>query len=107
MAHITRFKDLGIKPNCILGEKKPIDSLINCTFIIDKAKIDKSKFEGRNQSGMRMQMQIRLEEKGCPYSCFTGSDNLIRLIEEAREAKTDLFPLEVTLVKIGRMFSFN
>ncbi|WP_122145965.1 hypothetical protein [Bacteroides fragilis] len=93
-------------------------------------------FPGKNSSGLRMQMQVCFptwlpdgswekgedgNPKGQRRSCFTGSDVLIGAIQEAeqripiinkdRESKglplLNLYPMDTTIVKVGKCFQFT
>ena len=73
--------------------------------LIYRTKIDKSKFNGGNRSGLRMQMQIKID--GVYRSCFTGSDTLIDMMNEAMQKDGFKYPLETTIVKNCKMLVFT
>lgn len=103
---MARFGDLGIESGAIIGKGIEIEELFGKRILIEKTKISKSKFTGKNNSGMRLQMQVVLatfndcadangdffvkKPDGTPDGerrcCFTGSDILIQGIQDA-EAK--------------------
>ena len=103
---MARFGDLGIESGAIIGKGIEIEELFGKRILIEKTKISKSKFTGKNSSGLRLQMQIVLasfndvadsngdfyvkKPDGTPDGerrcCFTGSDILIQGIQDA-EAK--------------------
>ena len=91
---MARFGDLGIRADCIIGKGIDFDELFDRRIVVEKVKIESSKFTGKNQSGLRMQMQIVLAKfndepdalgdyfiknddgtpKGERRCAFTGSD---------------------------------
>ena len=118
-----RFSDLGITSDVVVGKGIEIDDLFNQKILIEKTIIKPTKFPGKNSSGLRMQMQVCIpiwnedgsyqrdsfgKPKGDRRSCFTGSDILIGAIKAAEEKVRDgLYPLETTIVKVGRCFQFT
>lgn len=137
---MARFGDLGIESGAIIGKGIEIEELFGKRILIEKTKISKSKFTGKNNSGLRLQMQVVLatfnecadengdffvkKPNGTPdgerRSCFTGSDILIQGIQDA-EAKVQelngkranneppikLYPIDTTIVKVGKCFNFT
>lgn len=138
---MARFGDLGIESGAIIGKGIEIEELFGKRILIEKTKIAKSKFTGKNNSGMRLQMQVVLasfnecadsngdffvkKPDGTPDGerrcCFTGSDILIEGIQEAEakisainterakkgEAPVELYPIDTTIVKVGKCFNFT
>lgn len=128
---MARFSDLGIRADCIIGKGIDFDELFDRRIIIEKVKIDQSKFKGKNQSGLLMQMQIVLakfndepdaqgdyyvkDENGAPKGerrcAFTGSDILIETMQTAMEQckseNVELFPMDTTIVKVGKCSNFT
>lgn len=122
-----RFSDIGIKSNAIVGKKIEIEELFNKRILIEKVLLAPTKYPGKNQSGLRMQMQIVLatfnencDANGERRSCFTGSDILIDEIQRAEsqvaeinkslkdgEKPQTLFPIDTTIVKTGKCFQFK
>lgn len=101
------FSELGLKTDMIIGDRITIDSLFNKEIVIEKTIIAETKYPGRNSSGMRMQMQLYIPPSDKRYSCFTGSDSLINLIQLAEEKVDDLYPFKTRIVKQGKMFLFT
>ncbi len=138
---MARFGDLGIESGAIIGKGIEIEELFGKRILIEKTKISKSKFTGKNNSGMRLQMQVVLasfnecadsngdffvkKPDGTPDGerrcCFTGSDILIEGIQEAEakvsamnveragkgDAPIELYPIDTTIVKVGKCFNFT
>jgi len=137
-----RISDLNVQPEFVIGRSIGIDELFDRRILIEKVIIDKSNFDGKNSSGLCMQMQVCLatfnlhqpdskgdfftkDKDGIPVgerrSCFTGSDILIDTIKRAeiRVAEINkenaakglpeqsLFPIDTTIVKIGKCFQFT
>lgn len=139
-----KFNELGIRSNAIIGKGIEIEDLFDKRILIEKVRIEPTKFPGKNRSGLRMQMQVVLAEfkdpatlkpgepdyhtdadgkpLGVRRSCFTGSDILIeeiqqaeqslpaineRLIAEGKPPIKSVYPLDVTIVKIGKCFQFQ
>ena len=99
---MARFSDFGIQPTTIIGKSILMDDLIGRRIVIEKVRIEKTKFENdKTRLHLRMQMQIVLAEfretadeagdyfvkdengaiSGQRRSCFTGSDNLIETVQ--------------------------
>lgn len=138
---MARFGDLGIESGAIIGKGIEIEELFGKRILIEKTKISKSKFTGKNNSGLRLQMQVVLasfndcadshgdffvkKPDGTPDGerrcCFTGSDILIEGIQEAEakistinaeraekgEPPIELYPIDTTIVKVGKCFNFT
>ena len=119
---MAKFSELGITHNVIVGKKIEIEELFGRRILIEKTIITPSKFNDKNASGLRMQMQIVLatfeeddyqkEADGTPSgerrSCFTGSDVLISCIQAAENlGKNDLYPIDTTIRKIGKCFQLT
>lgn len=105
-----RFSDIGIKSNAIVGKKIEIEELFNRRILIEKVLLTPTKYPGKNQSGLRMQMQIVLatfnencdangdyftkDNEGVAIgerrSCFTGSDILIDEIQRAESQVAEI-----------------
>lgn len=105
-----RFSDIGIKSNAIVGKKIEIEELFNKRILIEKVLLASTKYPGKNQSGLRMQMQIVLatfnencdangdyftkDNEGVAIgerrSCFTGSDILIDEIQRAESQVAEI-----------------
>lgn len=137
---MARFGDLGIESGAIIGKGIEIEELFGKRILIEKTKISKSKFTGKNNSGLRLQMQVVLasfndvadsngdffvkKPDGTPDGerrcCFTGSDILIQGIQDAEakvqemngkragnEPPIELYPIDTTIVKVGKCFNFT
>lgn len=137
---MARFGDLGIESGAIIGKGIEIEELFGKRILIEKTKISKSKFTGKNNSGLRLQMQVVIasfndvaDSKGDFYvkkpdgtpdgerrCCFTGSDILIQGIQDAEakvqemnahramnEPPIELYPIDTTIVKVGKCFNFT
>lgn len=104
---MPRFCDSNIESDAIIGKGIDLDELFDKRIVIEKAKIEPTKFPGKNASGMRMQMQVipnaRFRETpdddgdyfvkdeygkavGTRRSVFTGSDNLMAEMKQAQQA---------------------
>ena len=104
---MPRFCDSNIETDAIIGKGIDLDDLFDKRIVVEKIKIQPTKFPGKNASGMRMQMQVIPDAKfneepdeegdffvkgenglciGTRRSVFTGSDNLM---EELKKAQLD------------------
>jgi hypothetical protein len=133
---MAKFSDLGVESDVVVGKGIDIDELFGRRILIEKTIIQPTNFPGKNSSGLRMQMQVCLASfsengdyvkrtDGTPdgerRSCFTGSDILIGAIQKAennlprinqeREKKgldpLQLYPMDTTIVKVGKCFQFT
>jgi hypothetical protein len=133
---MAKFSELGVESDVIIGKGIDIDELFGRRILIEKTIIQPTNFPGKNSSGLRMQMQVCLvtflengdyvkHADGTPdgerRSCFTGSDILIGAIQKAetnlpminqdREkrglAPLRLYPMDTTIVKVGKCFQFT
>jgi hypothetical protein len=133
---MARFSELGVESDVVVGKGIDIEDLFGRRILIEKTIIQPTKFPGKNQSGLRMQMQVVLatfkdngeyvkREDGTPdgerRSCFAGSDILIGAIQKAetnlpminkqRQDKglesLQLYPMDTTIVKVGKCFQFT
>ena len=60
---MARFSDFGIQPTTIIGKSILMDDLIGRRIVIEKVRIEKTKFENdKTRLHLRMQMQIVLAE---------------------------------------------
>ena len=101
------FNSLGVCPDVIIGSRISINDILDKRIFIYKTKIDKSKFSDRNRSGLRMQMQIKIDGEGEFRSCFTGSDTLINMMREAEKREGFKYPLRTTIYRSGKMLVFT
>lgn len=133
---MAKFSELGVESDVIIGKGIDIDELFGRRILIEKTIIQPTNFPGKNSSGLRMQMQVCLvaflesgdyvkHEDGTPdgerRSCFTGSDILIGAIQKAENnlpminqdrekrslAPLRLYPMDTTIVKVGKCFQFT
>lgn len=108
---MARFSDFGIQPTTIIGKSILIDDLIGRRIVIERVKIEKTKFENdKTRLHLRMQMQVVFasfndspdeagdyfvkDENGAVVgerrSCFTGSDNLIETVQTMQSRVTSI-----------------
>lgn len=133
---MAKFSDLGVESDVVVGKSIDMDDLFGRRILIEKTIIQPTKFPGKNSSGLRMQMQVVLatfledgsyvkRADGSPdgerRSCFSGSDILIGAIQKAetnlpiinrnRKEKgletLQLYPMDTTIVKVGKCFQFT
>lgn len=99
------FCDSNIETDAIIGKGIDLDDLFDKRIVVEKIKIQPTKFPGKNASGMRMQMQVIPDAKfndepdeegdffvkgenglciGTRRSVFTGSDNLMEELQKAQ-----------------------
>ena len=102
---MPRFCDSNIETDAIIGKGIDLDDLFDKRIVVEKIKIEPTKFPGKNASGMRMQMQVIPDAKfndepdeegdffvkgenglciGTRRSVFTGSDNLMEELQKAQ-----------------------
>ena len=102
---MPRFWDSNIETDAIIGKGIDLDELFDKRIVVEKIKIQPTKFPGKNASGMRMQMQVIPDAKfndepdeegdffvkgenglciGTRRSVFTGSDNLMEELQKAQ-----------------------
>lgn len=102
---MPRFCDSNIETDAIIGKGIDLDDLFDKRIVVEKIKIQPTKFPGKNASGMRMQMQVIPDAKfndepdeegdffvkgenglciGTRRSFFTGSDNLMEELQKAQ-----------------------
>ena len=102
---MPRFCDSNSETDAIIGKGIDLDDLFDKRIVVEKIKIQPTKFPGKNASGMRMQMQVIPDAKfndepdeegdffvkgenglciGTRRSVFTGSDNLMEELQKAQ-----------------------
>ena len=102
---MPRFCDSNIETDAIIGKGIDLDDLFDKRIVVEKIKIQPTKFPGKNASGMRMQMQVIPDAKfndepdeegdffvkgenglciGTRRSVFTGSDTLMEELQKAQ-----------------------
>lgn len=133
---MAKFSELGVESDVVVGKSIDMEDLFGRRILIEKTIIQPTKFPGKNSSGLRMQMQVVLatflengeyvkRADGSPdgerRSCFTGSDILIGAVQRAetnlpiinkqRQEKgleiLSLYPMDTTIVKVGKCFQFT
>lgn len=133
---MAKFSELGVEADVVIGKGIDIDELFGRRILIEKTIIQPTNFPGKNSSGLRMQMQVCLAnfsengeystaDDGTPSgerrSCFTGSDILISAIQKAEsnlprinqerissgKKQLELYPIDTTIVKVGKCFQFT
>lgn len=133
---MAKFSELVVESDVVVGKSIDMDELFGRHILIEKTIIQPTKFPGKNSSGLRMQMQVVLatfledgsyvkREDGTPdgerRSCFTGSDILIGAIQRAETnipiinkqqqekglESLCLYPMDTTIVKVGKCFQFT
>lgn len=103
---MPRFCDSNIESAAIIGKGINLEELFDKRIVVEKIKIEPTKFPGKNASGMRMQMQVVIDAQfnatadadgdyftkdesgkaiGTRRSVFTGSDSLMSEIKQAQE----------------------
>lgn len=98
---MINFSDLGIKPkeNFFTGDKIKLERVINTEVIIKAYKIEDSiKKPGTKYLTLQI---IRNREENV---IFTGSNNLIYMIEQVPE---DKFPFKTTIIKENQQYQFT
>jgi hypothetical protein len=98
---MQKFRDFGITAatNAFSGDKIKIDRLLNRKIIVQKYRVENSKFEGK---GKCLHMQIAVD--GVQKVVFSGSANLIAMIEQVPPQS---FPFETTIVKDNERLIFT
>lgn len=102
---MPRFSDSKIETGAIIGKGIDLEDLFDKRIVVEKIKIEPTKFPGKNASGMRMQMQVIVDAQftdkedeegdffikdangaaiGQRRSVFTGSDNLMEEMNKAQ-----------------------
>lgn len=111
---MPRFSDSNIESDAIIGKGIDLEELFDRRIVIEKIKIEPTKFPGKNASGMRMQMQVVINAEfmdtpdadgdffkkdangkaiGTRRSVFTGSDNLMSEMKQVQSQwKPNVFP---------------
>lgn len=134
---MPRFCDSNIESDAIIGKGIDLEELFDQRIVIEKIKIEPTKFPGKNASGMRMQMQVVINAQfndtadadgdffakdangkaiGTRRSVFTGADNL-KMKQAQNQWKTervaqglppvDFVVFDTTIAKVGKMFHFT
>lgn len=95
------FRDLGIKPkeNAFTGDKIKIEKLLNTEITILNYRVEPSKVT----KGTEL-LTLQIERKGDKYILFTGSSNLIYMINQV---KKENFPFKTTIIKEDQRLEFT
>lgn len=95
------FKELGIKPteNTFTGKKIDMDDILNVEIIVDAFKIQDST---KKKGSLYLTLQIEKEE--IKRVVFTGSKNLMDLINQVPE---DKFPFKTIIKKTDKRLDFT
>jgi hypothetical protein len=95
------FRDLGIKSteNTFTGKKIDMDDILNVEIVVDAFKIqDSTKKKGT------MYLTLQIEKEETKRVVFTGSKNLMDLINQVPE---DKFPFRTTIRKNDKRLDFT
>lgn len=95
------FRDLGIKSteNTFTGKKIDMDDILNVEIVVDAFKIqDSTKKKGT------MYLTLQIEKEETKRVVFTGSKNLMDLINQVPE---DKFPFKTTIRKNDKRLDFT
>lgn len=97
------FKDLGINTHSdsFDGDKIKIVKVMNRDIVISNFKLEPTKYP-KNKSGKCLHLQIELD--GEKKVIFTGSDVLIRTIEQI---KKENLPIACQIIQEGEHFEFK
>lgn len=95
------FSDFKIKPreNTFIGDKISIDKILNIPIKVLAYKVEPSKAK----IGTEL-LTLQIERKGDKNVLFTGSGNLIFMINQVPK---DKFPFETTIIKQDRRLEFT
>ena len=134
---MPRFSDSNIESDVIIGKGIDLEELFDRRIVIEKIKIEPTKFPGKNASGIQMQVVINAEFMDTPDAdgdffkkdasgkaigtrrpVFTGSDNLMSEMKQVQSQwKTervsqglpavDFVVFDTTIAKVGKMFHFT
>lgn len=96
------FSQFDIRPQLqsLEGDKIKLDRILNKEIIVEKFKIENSKFEKGN--GKCLYMQITFD--GAKRVLFSGSINLMDMIQRVPE---DGFPFKTTITKENDRLQFT
>lgn len=97
------FKDFNIKPKTksFDGDKIKIDRILNKQILVEYYKIEESKFKDKG-TGKLLTIQIFTDSS--KRVLFTGSSNLIEMIEKVPK---DKFPFYTTIIKENERLEFT
>lgn len=100
---LKKFSDFSIvvPENQFSGEKIRIAKLLNKKIIVLNYRITDSKFK---EEGVKNRLDIQLELNDEKYILFTGSNVLMKMIEQVSK---ESFPFETVITKEGEAYQFN
>lgn len=98
---MTNFKDLQIKPilPSFVGDKVKIKKILNAEIIVHDFKIEDS-----TQKPGTKYLTLQIERKGDREVLFTGSNILLKTIEQIPKEK---FPFKTTITQENQMYQFT
>lgn len=98
---MNNFKDLGIKSrlSAFVGDKIKVDRIINNEITVLGYKIEDSK----KKPGTKF-LTLQIEKSNQRHVVFTGSRNLIDIIEQIPKEK---FPFQTTIKKDNEYLEFT
>lgn len=96
-----KFSELNIKidEDVFVGDKMSVDNILNREIKILEYRVKDS----TQRAGTKC-LHLQIELNGIKYVTFIGSSKLIKQISKAPEKA---FPLETTIVKQGKSYSFT
>ncbi len=99
---MKNFAELGVKVEntTFIGEKISIKKLYNKEIIVEKLKIENSKFEKGNGKCLHLQIVV----DGSTRVVFTGSGNLIK---QAEKIPFDALPFKTTIIDDNNRLEFT
>ena len=112
---MAKFSELGIRSTAILGKAIDIEDLFDRRILIERTKVEPTKYPGKNRSNLRMQMQVvlvtfkdpeDLKPESPEYEVGLAEINEPRKAEDKPPIKS-IYPLDVTIVKVGKCFQFQ
>lgn len=98
---MPRFCDSNIESDAIIGKGIDLEELFDQRIVIEKIKIEPTKFPGKNASGMRMQMQVVINAQFNDTADADGDFFAKGL------PPVDFVVFDTTIAKVGKMFHFT
>lgn len=106
---MAKFCELGVESDVVIGKGIDIEDLFGRRILIEKVIIQPTKFPGKNSSGLRMQMQVVLatfnEEADKDGDFYTKNPDGTPAGERLPPIR--LYPIDTTIVKVGKCFQFT
>jgi hypothetical protein len=100
---MNNITDLNIKPTVkhFVGDKIPIDDILNKKIIIHDFKIEDSKcFRGRSDKCLTLQITVDNHKR----IVFTSGSELIDIISKVSDNE---FPVTATIIKVEKVLKFS